>query len=146
MLTWSDATWQSCKGPNSSSRKSSASSPCLWFLTPSWDWNWKLSWKLSLRLDSSVSNSLTVVPPSSSSPLGLYKNACCVLSSPQPNGGRTHESETTSHLLHRSVRSCVLCSRRELFMSPALFPPWNGVMASPLHRHYYAPRASNENI
>lgn len=53
----------------------------LSFQTPSWDSNSKLSWKFALCFDSWVPSSLTVSTPSTTSPLGPYKNACCVLSS-----------------------------------------------------------------
>lgn len=61
--------------------RTSPSLPHLSFQTPSWESNSELSWKFALCFDSWVPSSLTVSTPSTTSPLGPYKNACCVLSS-----------------------------------------------------------------
>lgn len=111
-------TWQSSKDPNSTSRAQSHSF-VFKFLTPSWECNWRLSWKFPLCFEFSVFNSMTVFSPSNIYPLGLYKNACCALFSPQPNVGRNPESKTTAHLPHITA-NIVLCSRKGLLTSQDL--------------------------
>lgn len=105
--------------------RTSPSLPHLSFQTPSWESNSKLSWKFALCFDSWVPSSLNVSTPSTTSPLGPYKNACCVLSSLSAIRVQKSWEWGKDHLPHRTGQHLFCALHSSHFTQRTSAPPGN---------------------